>query len=159
MVLEDAGAVPGALHAYFVVASDGLGQTAASNTATLSLTVPVAPAGLVVTGSTAAGDSTQASLLALWLFGEVPDSYADPVCVDVPVLLISGTHDPVTPPRWGAEAARHLPDSLHVVVPGGHGVGGREVRRLERAFLERGSVEGLDLSEVQALELPPLVLP
>ena len=66
VVLEDAGAVPGALHAYFVVASDGLGQTAASNTATLSLTVPVAPAGLVVTGSTAAGDSTQASLLALW---------------------------------------------------------------------------------------------
>lgn len=40
---------------------------------------------------------------------------------------------------------------------GGHGVAGPAVRRLERAFLERGLVEGLDLSEVERLRLPPLV--
>ena len=36
---------------------------------------------------------------------------------------------------------------------------GPAIERLERAFLEAGSIEGLDLSDVEALELPPLVLP
>jgi hypothetical protein len=44
------------------------------------------------------------------------------------------------------------------VIPSGHGVFGPEVERLERAFLDRGSVEGLDLSEVEGLMLPPLSL-
>lgn len=46
-----------------------------------------------------------------------------------------------------------------MVAPGGHGVAGPEIQRLERAFLDRGSIGSLDLSEVEALELPPLVLP
>jgi hypothetical protein len=28
-------------------------------------------------------------------------------------------------PRWAEGAARHLPNSLHVVVPGAYGVGGK----------------------------------
>ena len=65
-----------------------------------------------------------------WPRGRVPENYGEPVRADVPVLLLSGTHDPVTPPRWGAEAARHLPRALHVVVPGAHGVGGSGVDRV-----------------------------
>ena len=102
---------------------------------------------------------TQMAVADIWPSGTVPPSFAEPVRVDVPVLLLSGSHDPSTTAAWGAEAARHLPDSVHVVVPGGHGVDGPAVRRLERAFLEAGATDGLDLSEVEALELPPLVLP
>ncbi len=101
----------------------------------------------------------QMAVAAIWPHGTVDEDFAEPVKVDVPVLLFSGTHDPSTAPKWGAEAASHLPNSLHVVVPSGHGVFGGAVRRLDRAFLEEGSVEGLDLSEVEALTVPPLALP
>ena len=101
----------------------------------------------------------QLAVAKIWPSGQVSASWAEPVSVDVPTLLWSGSHDPATSPRWGEEAARHLPRSLHVVVPGGHGVFGPAVERLDRAFLESGTTEGLDLSEVEALELPPLALP
>lgn len=47
-----------------------------------------------------------------------------------------------------------MPRGLHVVVPGGHGVSGPAVQLLEQAFLEQGSVEGLDVTVVEALGLP-----
>ena len=101
----------------------------------------------------------QLAVAAVWPHGRVDDAFAEPVRSDVPVLLWSGTHDPSTTPAWGAVAARGLTRGLHVVIPSGHGVFGPEVRRVDEAFLEAGSVEGLDLSEVEALTLPPLVLP
>ena len=102
---------------------------------------------------------SQMAVAAIWPSGSVPESFGELVNVDIPVLLFSGTHDPSTAPGWGADAARHLPNSLHVVVPSGHGVSGPEVERLDQAFLDRGSVERLDLSEVEALTLPALALP
>ena len=101
---------------------------------------------------------TQMDVADIWPAGTVPESFAEPVSVDVPVLLLSGTHDPSTSPR-ADEAASHLPNGVHVVMPGGHGVFGPEIDRVQRTFLERGSGEGLDLPEVEALKLPPLVLP
>lgn len=101
----------------------------------------------------------QLSVAKIWPYGNVPKDFAEPVSVDVPTLLWSGTHDPSTTPEWGAEAARHLPNSLHVVIPSGHGVFGRAVERLDRGFLDSGTVDGLDLTEVRQLKLPPLVLP
>ncbi len=95
----------------------------------------------------------------IWPTAEVPASYGEPVRSKVPVLLLSGTQDPVTPPRWGAEAARHLPNSLHLVVPGTHGVGGPCLTRIQQDFLEKGTVRGLDTSGIRALKMPPLVLP
>ncbi len=101
----------------------------------------------------------QMAVADFWPSGRVPQEFDEPVSVDIPVLLFSGTHDPSTAPEWGAEAARHLPNSLHVVVPGGHGVSGPEIERLEQAFLDQGSVGQLDTSEVKGLKLPPLALP
>ncbi len=76
----------------------------------------------------------------------------------VPTLLISATSDPVTPPRWGEEAVRHLPNSLHVVAPGAHGVDGDCIVGIQQAFLETASVEGLDTSCVATMKLPPFRL-
>ena len=42
---------------------------------------------------------------------------------NIPVLLLSGEFDPVTPPRYGDAVAKFLPNSKHVVVKGqGHNV-------------------------------------
>ena len=54
-----------------------------------------------------------------WPRGCLPAGYRDPVRSSVPVLILSGQFDPATPPRWGAEVAKHLPNSRHVVVPHG----------------------------------------
>ena len=49
---------------------------------------------------------------------------AEPTRADVPALILTGQWDPVTPPVYGETAARHLPNSLHLVIPhGGHGFG------------------------------------
>ena len=58
----------------------------------------------------------------LWPRAELPPDDAEPVRSSVPVLLLSGELDPVTPPAWAEEAAAHLTSSRHLVVPGvGHG--------------------------------------
>lgn len=102
----------------------------------------------------------QLAIAAFWPRGEVSPAYAEPVAVDVPTLLLSGTHDPVTPPRWGDEAARHLPHSLHVVVPGCHGVGMHPaVAGVVREFLAEASTEDLDLTPLEKVRLPGIVLP
>jgi pimeloyl-ACP methyl ester carboxylesterase len=95
----------------------------------------------------------------IWPVIPEPPSFAEPVDVDIPVLLVSGSHDPVTSPYWGEEAASHLPNSVHIILPGGHGVSGPELHKIERAFLENASVKNLDLSKIKKLRMPPLVMP
>lgn len=91
-----------------------------------------------------------------WPRGELPAGYHDPVVSDKPVLVLSGSEDPVTPPRWGASVAEHLPNSIHLVVPGAaHGTLATGcVPRLMAQFVEEASVEGLDTGCVDALERP-----
>ena len=48
---------------------------------------------------------------------------AEPVESDLPVLLISGWFDPITPPSFAEETARHLAASTHIVSrTRGHGI-------------------------------------
>ena len=98
---------------------------------------------------------SQMAVCDIWPKADLRENYSDPVDVDIPVLLFSGTMDPVTPPRWGEEAARHLPKSLHVVVPGAHGVFGRCTDNIMQEFLTKGSVKGIDTSCVQTMTLSP----
>ena len=101
----------------------------------------------------------QKAVCEFWPRSEIPANYGEPVSVDVPVLLLSGTLDPVTPPRWGEEAARHLPNSLHLVVPGAHGVGNPCLTSIQKQFLETGTLEGLDISCLEALKAGPFLIP
>jgi pimeloyl-ACP methyl ester carboxylesterase len=108
----------------------------------------------------------QLDACAAWPRGRVPADFAEPVRSDVPTLLVSGALDPVTPPGQGAEVARDLRNSLHIVVPSeghqtplptGEGddgsalVGAECVERIEVEFVRRGSVAGLDTSCVRAI--------
>jgi hypothetical protein len=74
----------------------------------------------------------------------------------VPVLLFSGEHDPVTPPRWGEKALEHLPRGRHLVVAaGGHGSTMRGCApRLVRDFLIEPDEE-LDASCLGDWKPPP----
>ena len=73
-----------------------------------------------------------------WPHGAVPADFATPVASDVPALLLSGGLDPVTPPAYAAEVARHLSRSRQVIAPGfGHIVSPHAcVPRLVGAFVD-----------------------
>jgi len=41
--------------------------------------------------------------------------------LNMPVLVVAGSHDPIAPPRWAAELAGLLPQGqLHILAGGGH---------------------------------------
>jgi len=114
-----------------------------------------------LTADTFLGDGRvrrQMSICQFWPQSSLAGDFDEPVRSDVPVLALSGTLDPVTPPRFGEDAVRHLKNGLHVVVPGGHGVGGPCVESVMRQFLDRGTVAGLDTSCVGKTRLPPFNL-
>ncbi|MEK7325132.1 MAG: alpha/beta hydrolase, partial [Chloroflexota bacterium] len=64
---------------------------------------------------------------------------------NVPVLLLSGEADPVTPPATADQAAQTLSKSLHLVAPGqGHSIIFRGcLPKLATEFIESGSLTGL----------------
>ncbi len=66
------------------------------------------------------------SLLAtceLWPEGVVDEAFKTPVRFDGPVLLLSGSEDPITPPAFAEQVAAALTQATHVTAPGqGHGV-------------------------------------
>ncbi len=53
----------------------------------------------------------------LWPVEALPSSVDDPVVSDLPVLLMSGRFDPITPPSFADEAAQTLSNSTHIVDP------------------------------------------
>jgi pimeloyl-ACP methyl ester carboxylesterase len=96
----------------------------------------------------------------LWPQGSVPEDFHDQVVSDVPVLILNGEHDPVTPPRWGREAAQYLSRSIHVVVPhGGHAWSGLErsacVFPIRAAFIENPTADELDMSCLDRIRRRP----
>jgi hypothetical protein len=96
---------------------------------------------------------------AEWPKAQVPEEYFRPFISEVPVVLVSGNLDPVTPPHWGEEARRSLPNSVHLVTPGGHTAGNECIDSIGRELFRSGSVQGLDTRCVGALRNPPFVLP
>ena len=95
-----------------------------------------------------------------WPRGKIDSAYYEPVKSNVPVLVMSGELDPVTPPSWGDRILPSLPNSTHIVVPAtGHGAIGTGCgRRIAHQFINSASVEGLDTSCLDALERPPFFL-
>ena len=60
---------------------------------------------------------------AVWPHGQRPADFRQPLTGPLPVLILSGEFDPVTPPRYGDEVQRALPNSRHLIVRGqGHNV-------------------------------------
>ena len=100
------------------------------------------------------------TVCGLWPRGPVAADFHAPLRSDVPVLLLSGGNDPITPPRYAAEAARGYPNSLSLVIPGmGHGqLLDPCIDRLMSRFIERASVVGLDTTCTRRLRPTPFFL-
>ena len=101
----------------------------------------------------------QTRACGMWPQGKIPDKYHDPVTSNAPVLIFSGNMDPVTPPEWGEEAARHLPNSRHVIIPSGahmpDGLTNLEcLEKLMLEFLATADAKSLDVSCVAQIQPP-----
>ena len=95
-----------------------------------------------------------------WPKGAVNPGYYEPVKSTVPVLVLSGDLDPVTPPAWGDAVTSHLGNARHIIVPGtGHGAIATGCgMRMAHDFIERASVADLDTSCLEGLRRPPFFL-
>lgn len=68
------------------------------------------------------GVNEQFAACAIWQTGSAPALENEPVVSNIPVLVLSGAYDPITPPAWGQAAADYLSNSFNFVFPGvGHG--------------------------------------
>jgi pimeloyl-ACP methyl ester carboxylesterase len=98
----------------------------------------------------------QREACALWRQGEIPKDYHEIVRSIVPVLILTGQWDPVTPPAYGERLAKNLPNSRHLIIPsGGHGFGGLEnidcLTNLTAKFFAAGGAKTLDTSCVKTI--------
>jgi pimeloyl-ACP methyl ester carboxylesterase len=100
------------------------------------------------------------NLCKAWPRGPLDADLREPVHSDVPVLLLSGGNDPVTPPAAAEQAKRFLSQSLHVVLKDlGHGqLIAPCVDRVMSRFIDRASVQGLDVSCTQNVGPMPFFL-
>ncbi|MBT8087528.1 MAG: alpha/beta hydrolase [Gammaproteobacteria bacterium] len=87
-----------------------------------------------------------AAICSAWPVGPVDDEFKVPLATSLPVLLLSGDADPITPPRYAEMAAVDLQNALHLVgSQQGHGqlaVGC--TRRLVADFVAAADSSGID---------------
>ena len=93
----------------------------------------------------------------IWPAGPVPDGYHEPVSGDVPVLLLSGENDPVTPPEYGDEVAAYFERATHLIAPGqAHIVATRGcMGDIVSTFVIDGNADNLDTDCMARLERSP----
>jgi len=62
------------------------------------------------------------AICSIWPPGPVDDGFREPLVTDIPVLLLSGDADPITPPRYADLAGVELGNARHLIgVHQGHG--------------------------------------
>lgn len=95
---------------------------------------------------------------AVWPHKKRPDDFRAPLTGNVPVLILSGEFDPVTPPRYGDAVAKHLPNSKHIIVKGsGHNVLPIGcMPKLFATFLDTADAKQLDISCIEKLTYAPM---
>jgi pimeloyl-ACP methyl ester carboxylesterase len=82
-----------------------------------------------------------------WPRGWLPQGFWTPVTSDVPALVLNGSLDDVTPPRYGERVAQSLSNSRHLVLPNrGHNDTDPCVCGIIENFIAAGRIEGLDSS-------------
>jgi len=94
-----------------------------------------------------------------WPRADLPPDATSPIRATVPVLLLSGRLDPVTPPYWGEQVAAFLPNARQVVfAASSHFPDGPCAAALTAQVLEKSSTAGLDLRCAETETRPPFVL-
>ena len=98
-----------------------------------------------------------AEVCSEWQKGEVSSEFRQPVVSDVPVLIFSGSADPITPPYHGDRVAESLTNEIHLVFSNmGHGnLANTCGTQVFQTFIENASIAGLDTSCVENIQPPP----
>ncbi|MDB6162757.1 MAG: exported protease [Xanthomonadaceae bacterium] len=93
----------------------------------------------------------------VWPRGAMPADFHAPLRSRVPALVMSGEFDPVTPPRYGDEVVRTLPNGRHLIVRGqGHNViGSGCMPKLFAQFIDSANARTLDARCLDALPYTP----
>ncbi len=94
---------------------------------------------------------------AIWNVRAANTSFQEPVRSDAPILMISGSDDPATPPSYAQAALAYLPNARIVLVKGAsHGTETDCTDRLMVEFVRAGSAKGLDVDACSAaFQRPP----
>lgn len=94
---------------------------------------------------------------SVWPHKHRPANFRAPLTGKLPVLILSGEFDPVTPPRYGDDVAKHLPNSLHIIVKGaGHNVLRIGcIPKLFATFVETASAKQLNITCIEKLTYVP----
>lgn len=101
----------------------------------------------------------QMGACSVWPRGKAAQGHREALRTDIPVLLVSGERDPVTPPAFADRAARFLTRGTKIVVPwGSHGGADPCILKIQQDFLQKGSAVGLDTSCLSKIRMPPFVL-
>jgi len=112
---------------------------------------------------TVLGNTLIAGLLAacpLWPHGARPEGFGEPLRGPLPVLVLAGEHDPVTPARYGEAIVQTLPRARLLRLAGqGHGVLAVGcVPRLVDRFIRNLDARGLDAHCLDVLaQTPPFM--
>ncbi len=93
------------------------------------------------------------SICEIWPTGVIDENFKEPVGSELPVLLMSGSADPITPPAYAERAAASLPNHLHLVGKDmGHIMAPLGcVPNLLARYVDEASLENLDSTCVEKL--------
>ncbi|HEX6864426.1 MAG TPA: alpha/beta hydrolase, partial [Thermoanaerobaculia bacterium] len=101
----------------------------------------------------------QMGACSVWPRAKPAPGHQEAVRSDVPILIVNGERDPVTPPEFGKRVARSYPNALPVVIPyGGHSGHDPCVDEVEIQLVQKGTTKGLDISCVAKIPLEPFLL-
>ena len=94
---------------------------------------------------------------AAWPKGAMPEGFHAPLSGDVPVLVLEGEFDPVTPPRYGEQVVANLPNGRLLVLKGqGHNViGAGCMPKLFGQFIASTDARALDAKCLDTLAYVP----
>jgi pimeloyl-ACP methyl ester carboxylesterase len=92
----------------------------------------------------------------IWNVAPVDRSFLDPIRSNAPVLMVNGADDPATPPQFGAQELRYLPNGRQLLVPhAGHDFSSLCSTKIETQFLATYSVRNLPTNCLRAEARPP----
>ncbi len=100
------------------------------------------------------------AICSVWPAGPIDEDFKAPLATDLPVLLLSGDADPITPPRYADLAAVNLTNATHLIGKSqGHGqISIGCMPRLVAEFIETKDPAGLDAECLERSFVMPFFL-
>lgn len=100
------------------------------------------------------------AICSIWPAGPIDEEFKAPLATELPVLLLSGDADPITPPRYADLAAVDLPNATHLIGKNqGHGqIGVGCMPRLVSEFIDHKDPAGLDTECLERSFVMPFFL-